>query len=103
MAGVEEINCEPSDNLVVNDNMDLGEEHFLKLNDGGNEIDWSLGYDINHNYDWVAELKLKIKNSIDENKKLLLIEENIYNPENTIIDSRKLLYLIIYFNIIYFL
>ena len=103
MAGVEEINCEPSDNLVVNDNMDLGEEHFLKLNDGGNEIDWSLGYYINHNYDWVAELKLKIKNSIDENKKLLLIEENIYNPENTLIDSRKLLYLIIYFNIIYFL
>ena len=66
MAGVEEIYCEPPDNLVVNDHMDLGEEHFLKLDDGGNEIDWSLEYDIDHNYNWVVELKLKINNSIDE-------------------------------------
>ena len=28
MAGVDEIDCEPNDNLVVNDHMDLGEEYF---------------------------------------------------------------------------
>ena len=55
MAGVEEIYCEPPDNLVVNDHMDLGEEHFLQLDDGGSEIDWSLGYNINHNDNWVKE------------------------------------------------
>ena len=48
--------------------MDLGEEHFLKLDDGGSEIDWSLGYNINHNYNWVKELKLKLKNSLDDKK-----------------------------------
>ena len=68
MTGVEEIYCEPADNLVVNDHMDLSEELFLKLDDGGSKINWSLGYDINHNYNSVAELKLKIKHSIDENK-----------------------------------
>ena len=31
MAGVDEIDCEPINNLVQNDHMDLGEEHFLKL------------------------------------------------------------------------
>ena len=66
MAGVEEIYYEPSDNLVVTDHMNLGQEHFLKLDDGGSEIYWSLGYDITHNYNWVVELKLKINNSIDE-------------------------------------
>ena len=30
-----------------------------------------------------------MKNYIDENKKMLLIEANIYNPENTITDSQK--------------
>ena len=68
MAGVEEIYCEPVENLNVNDHMDLGEEHFLKLDDGGSEIDWSLGYNINHNYNWVKELKLKLKNSLDDKK-----------------------------------
>ena len=81
MSSVEKILYEPTDNLVVNDRMDLGEEHFFKLDDGGNEIDWSLGYDIDHNYNWVKELKLKINNYIDDNKKLFLIKENIYNPE----------------------
>ena len=55
--------------------MNLGEEHFFKFDDGGSKIDWSLEYDINHNYNWIVELKLKLKNYIDENKKLLLIEE----------------------------
>ena len=36
---VEEIYWEPSDNLVVNDHMDLVEEYFLKIDDGGSEID----------------------------------------------------------------
>ena len=31
VAGVEEIYCEPPDNLVVNDHMDLGEEHFFQV------------------------------------------------------------------------
>ena len=53
MTGVEEMFCEPIENLIVNDHMDLGEEYFLKLDDGGSEIDWSLGYIINHNYNWV--------------------------------------------------
>ena len=69
--------------------MDLGEERFLKLDDGGSEIDWSLGYNIHHNNNWVAELKLQLNNSLDDNKKLLLIEENLYNPENSITDSQK--------------
>ena len=34
-------------------------------------------------------IKIENKNSIDDNTKLLLIEENIYNPENTITDSQK--------------
>ena len=28
MAGVDEIDCEPTDNLAQNDHMNLGEEHF---------------------------------------------------------------------------
>ena len=28
ITGVEEIYCEPVDNIVVNDHIDLGEEHF---------------------------------------------------------------------------
>ena len=63
---------------------------MLKLNDGGPDIDWSEGYDINRNYNFLAALSLEFKNSIDENKKMLLIEENIYNPENTITGRRGL-------------
>ena len=37
----------------------------------------------------VKELKLQLKKSLDDNKKLLLIEEHLYNPENTITDSQK--------------
>ena len=40
---------------------------------------------------------MKINNSIDDNNKLLLIDEYIYNPENTITNSQK----IIIFNHIY--
>ena len=40
---------------------------------------------------------MKIEHSIDDNKKLLLIEENIYNPQNTMTDSQN----IIMFNHIY--
>ena len=87
MTEVEEIYCEPIENLIVNDHIDLGEEIFLKLDDGGSEIDWSLGYNINHNYNLVKELKLQLKKSLDDNKKLLLIEEHLYNPENTITNS----------------
>ena len=90
MAIVDEIDCKPTDNLSQNDHMDVGEEHLLKLNDGGPDIDWSEGYDINHNYNFLAALSLEFKNSIDENKKMLLIEENIYNPENTITGRRGL-------------
>ena len=61
MAGVEEIYCEPPDNLHVNDHIDLGEEYVLKLDDGGSEIDWSLGYDFDHKYNWIKELKSRIK------------------------------------------
>ena len=39
MAGVDKIDCEPTDNLAVNDHMDLGEEYFLKLIDGSPDID----------------------------------------------------------------
>ena len=49
MANVEEIYCEPAEHLVVNDHMDLDKEHFLKLDDWGSKINWSLEYDINHN------------------------------------------------------
>ena len=97
MAGVDEIDCEPTDNLAENDHMDLGEDDFLKLSDGSPGIYWSEGYNINHNNNFLAELHLKFKNSIDENKKMLLIEENVYNPENTITESQK----IIIFNHIY--
>ena len=58
MAGVDEIDCEPTDNLAQNDNMDLDEEHFLKLNDGGPDIDLSERYDINHNHNFLAALSL---------------------------------------------
>ena len=91
MTGVDEIDCEPTDNLAQNDNMDLGEEKFLNLNDGGPDIDWSEEYDINHNYNFLAALSLKFKKSLDENIKMLLIEENIYNPENTITESQKII------------
>ena len=50
-----------------------------------------------YNYNWVKELKLHLKISLDDNKKLLLIEEHLYNPENTITDSQ----IIIIFNNIY--
>ena len=89
MTGVDGIDCEPTDNLAQNDHMDLGEEYFSKLDDGGPDIDWSKGYDINHNYNFLAALSLKFKHSIDDNTKMLLIEENIYNPENTITESQK--------------
>ena len=94
MTGIDERDCKPINNLAQ---MDLGEEHFLKLNDGDLDIDWPEGYDINHNYDFLASLSLKFKNSIDENKKILLIEEKIYNPESSITESLK----IIIFNHIY--
>ena len=68
MARVEEIFWEPIENLFVNDHMDLGEENFLKLDDGGSKIDWSLGYTISHKYNWVKELKLQLKKSLDDNK-----------------------------------
>ena len=42
MAGVEEIVCEPTDNLVVNDNIDLGKEHFFKLDYGDYKIDYTI-------------------------------------------------------------
>ena len=42
-----------------------------------------------HNYNWVKKLKLKINYSNDGNKKLFLIEEDLYNPQNTITDSEK--------------
>ena len=61
MDGVDEIDCEPTDNLAMNNHMDLGEEHFLKLSDGGPNIDWFVGYDINHNYNFLAELHSKFK------------------------------------------
>ena len=62
---------------------------FLKIDNEGNEIDWLPGYNINHNYNWVAELKVKLKILLMKTKQLLLIEEKIYNPENTITDSKK--------------
>ena len=31
MAGVDEIDCKPTDNLAKNDHMDLGEVHFFKV------------------------------------------------------------------------
>ena len=93
MTGVDEIDCERTDNLAQNDYMDLGEEHFLKLNDGGSDIDWSEGYDINHNYNFLAALSLKFKNFIDDNTKMLLVEEKIYNPENTITESQNNYYI----------
>ena len=40
---------------------------------------------------------MKINNSLDDNKKLLLIEEHLYNPKKTITDSQ----IIIIFNHIY--
>ena len=89
MVGVEEIFCEHIENLIVNDHIDLGEEYFLKLDDGGSKIDWSLGYNINPNYNWVKKLKFQLKYFLDDNKKLLLIEEHLYNPENTITDSQN--------------
>ena len=74
MAIVDEIDCKPTDNLSQNDHMNLGEEWFLKLNDGGLDIDWSEGYDMHRNYNFLAALSLKFKNSIDENKAMVLIE-----------------------------
>ena len=58
IAGVDEIDCEPTDNLAVNNYMDLGEEYFIKLSDGGPDIDRFVGYDINHNYNCLAKLHL---------------------------------------------
>ena len=57
MGGTDKIDCEPTDNVVVNDHMRLGEEHILQLDNGDSNIDWSLGYDISHNYSWVAEIQ----------------------------------------------
>ena len=97
MIGVDEIDCEPTDNWTQNDHTKLGGKHFLKLNNGGPDIDWSEGYGINHNYNFLAALSLKFKNSIDENTKNVTYWRNIYNPENTITESQK----IIIFNHIY--
>ena len=59
------------------------------MNDGDSDIDWSEGYGINHNFNFISALSLKFKKSIDENTKMLLIEEKIYNPETTITESPK--------------
>ena len=89
MIGVDEIDCEPTDNWTQNDHTNLGGEHFLKLNNGGPDIDWSEGYGINRNYNFLAALSLKFKKSIDENTKNVTYWRNIYNPENTITESQK--------------
>ena len=72
MDRVEVIDCEPTDNLVMNDHMDLGEEYFT-VRWLGSWQNWFLGYDIKHNYNWLEDLNLK--KIIDENKKMSLIKE----------------------------
>ena len=76
MSGVEKILCEPTDNLVVNDRMDLGEENILQLDDGCIDKDLFLEYGIKYDSNWLENLNLKNTNSIDE-KKSLLIQEKI--------------------------
>ena len=66
MSGVEKILCEPTDNLVVNDRMDLGEENILQLDDGCIDKDLFLEYGIKYNSNWLENLNLKNTNSIDE-------------------------------------
>ena len=39
MTGIDEKDCEPTDNLAQKDHIDLGEERVLKLNDGGPDIE----------------------------------------------------------------
>ena len=55
--------------------MDVGEEYFLKLNDGGPDIDWSEGYDINRNYNFLAALSLKFKTLLMKTKKCYLLNK----------------------------
>ena len=66
MSGVEKILCEPTDNLVVNDRMDLGEENILQLDDGCIDKDLFLEYGIKYDSNWLENLNLKNTNSIDE-------------------------------------
>ena len=61
MDGVDEINCEAFDNLVVIDRMDLDEDFFLQLDDGDPNKDRSLGYTIKDKYNWLEYLKIKIR------------------------------------------
>ena len=66
MSGVEKILCEPTDNLVVNDRMDLGEENILQLDDGCIDKYLFLEYGIKYDSNWLENLNLKNTNSIDE-------------------------------------
>ena len=75
MSSVEKILYEPTDNLVVNDPMDLGEENILQLDDGGIDKDLVLEYGIKYDSNWLENLNLKNTNSIDEKKKLLIKEK----------------------------
>ena len=67
ITGIEKIEREPTGDLVV---------ILFKLEDGNGTIDWSLGYDIKHNYDWLKDLRL--------NNKIILMKAKIVTHRNNL-------------------
>ena len=41
----------------------------LQLDEGGIDKDWSLGYDIKHNYNWLEDLKFKTFYFLTKNRR----------------------------------
>ena len=73
---------------------DLAEQHFEELNCGGDEIDWSEGYDEKYET-WLAKFSSEYyENEItndSSNLNFTLFNENLYRPENCTGMSQKLL------------
>ena len=87
---VNECDIEPIANRDVEELIDLGEEQLLQLSDGGDDIDWSINFNNDHNYNWVNEMQHIDKKLNNDNEQMFTVEYDKYNPTKTKSFSRKL-------------
>lgn len=73
MTGVEEVVGDFNDKLDIKEQIELGEECLLELNDSGNEKKWSLGFNENNNYNWLEQRKLKANDSYTIWRKIMIV------------------------------
>eukprot|EP00957_Ditylum_brightwellii_P017441 1313567-Ditylum_brightwellii.AAC.1 len=61
------------------------ESDFESLYDGGNEIDWSEGYDEKYETwldDYVKKFYSDLNNTLHDDSEVKLFREDVYRPEN---------------------